>query len=160
MLQRVYIETTIPSFYYNLRPEQEMLTVMNWTREWWDRQRLNYDLVSSPAVIEELRGGDHPQKREKIALLANVPLLEVTAAVLEILEVYIAHRLMPQDRRGDALHLALASQYRCDILLTWNCLHLANANKVRHIQRVNSLLGLPVPVLCTPLQLMEDAHDS
>jgi hypothetical protein len=37
---------------------------------------------------------------------------------------------------------------------------LANANKFRHIQRVNSLLGLPVPVLSTPLQLMEETHDS
>lgn len=33
MLQKVYIETTIPSFYYNQRPEPEMVTVMNWTRE-------------------------------------------------------------------------------------------------------------------------------
>ncbi len=87
-------------------------------------------------------------------------MLEVTPAVLEIVEVYVAHKLMPRDRSGDALHLALASHHGCDILLTWNCVHLANANKARHIQRVNSLLGLPVPVLTTPLQLMEEADDS
>ncbi len=160
MLKKVYIETTIPSFYYNQRLEREMQTVMNWTREWRDQHRVAYEVVCSPAVIDELREGEHPQKREKIALLANIPLLEVTRAVLEIVEVYVAHKLMPQDRSGDALHLALASHYGCDILLTWNCVHLANANKVRHLQRVNSLLGLPAPVLCTPLQLMEDANDS
>jgi predicted nucleic acid-binding protein len=155
MMKKVYIETTIPSFYHNLRPEPEMVTVMNWTRQWWDQHRAAYEVVSSPAVIDELREGEHRQKREKIALLANVPMLEVTAEVLEIVEVYIAHKLMPQDRSGDALHLALASHYGCDILLTWNCVHLANANEFPHIQRVNALLGLPVPVLATPLQLME-----
>ena len=88
------------------------------------------------------------------------PLWLALSSHAQDVEVYVAHKLMPQDRAGDALHLALASHYGCDILLTWNCVHLANANKFRHIQRVNALLGLSVPVLSTPLQLMEDDHDS
>lgn len=36
----------------------------------------------------------------------------------------------------------------------WNCEHLANANKFGHIRRVNTLLGLHVPSLVTPLELM------
>ena len=39
-------------------------------------------------------------------------------------------------------------------LLTWNCRHLANANKFGHIRRVNTLLGLYVPSLVTPLELL------
>jgi hypothetical protein len=37
-----------------------------------------------------------------------------------------------------------------------NCRHLANANKFGHIRRVNTLLGLYVPSLVTPLELLED----
>jgi hypothetical protein len=37
---------------------------------------------------------------------------------------------------------------------SWNCQHLANANKFGHIRRVNSLFGLYVPVLATPLELL------
>lgn len=33
MLKRVYIETTIPSFYYNPRPGADMVARVNWTRE-------------------------------------------------------------------------------------------------------------------------------
>jgi len=58
--------------------------------------------------------------------------------------------------RSDALHLALASFHACDILLTWNCKHLANANKTGHIHHVNALLGIRVPVLAMPNQLLED----
>ena len=56
---------------------------------------------------------------------------------------------------GDADHLALASFYACDMLVTWNCRHLANANKTGHIRRVNALLGLRSPMLITPLELLE-----
>ncbi len=37
---------------------------------------------------------------------------------------------------------SIPSFFKCDFLLTWNCAHLANANKFKHIQRVNTMLGL------------------
>ena len=55
--------------------------------------------------------------------------------------------------------LALASHHKCDFLVTWNCRHLANANKFGHIRRVNTMLGLFVPALVTPLELIGDDHD-
>ncbi len=84
--------------------------------------------------------------------MSNLPLIEITHAVAEIVESYISHRLMPAEPTGDALHLARASFHKCDFLVSWNCLHLANANKFGHIPRVNHLLGLFVPELVTPLE--------
>ena len=63
---------------------------------------------------------------------------------------------MPKERLGDALHLALASYHKCDFLLTWNCRHIANANKFAHIRTINSRLGLFVPTLVTPMGLFEE----
>jgi hypothetical protein len=56
--------------------------------------------------------------------------------------------------------LALASYHKCDFLVTWNCAHLANANKFGHIRRVNAMLGLFVPALVTPLQLLESPDEA
>jgi hypothetical protein len=65
---------------------------------------------------------------------------------------------MPRDARGDAAHLAMASLHGVDFLLTWNCRHLANANKADHLRVINTRLRLTVPVLTTPMTLMpEDA---
>ena len=61
---------------------------------------------------------------------------------------------MPAVRGGDALHLAFASYYECDYLVTWDYRHLANANKFQHIRRVNVKLGLAVPQIVTPRELM------
>ena len=76
-----------------------------------------------------------------------------------IVDAYIQHHLMPNDPKGDALHLALASYHRCQFLLTWNCAHLANANKQEHIRHINALLGLHVPILTTPLELIEKLEE-
>jgi hypothetical protein len=91
-----------------------------------------------------------------------VPLVPVVPAIAEIVETYIRHEVMPADPGGDALHLALASYHKCDFLVPWNCRHLANANKFGHIRRVNTMLGLFVPALVTPLELLggDDESDS
>jgi hypothetical protein len=44
--------------------------------------------------------------------------------------------------------------------LAWNCRHLANANKFGHIRRVNALLGLFVPALVTPLELLGGSDET
>jgi predicted nucleic acid-binding protein len=80
--------------------------------------------------------------------------LQITEDIRQIVREYIARRLMPADPSGDALHLAIASYYGCDFLATWNCKHLANANKFERIAQVNVILGLAVPALVTPLELM------
>ena len=63
---------------------------------------------------------------------------------------------MPDDILGDAVHLAYASYYKIDYLLTWNCNHLANANKKQHIKIINTKLDLFTPELITPLELFTE----
>jgi len=156
MKPTVYIETTIPSFYHSIRATPEMTTVRQWTRDWWDGESFRYSLVTSYAVLQELEQGEHSHKPEKLAMLSKLPLLTISAPVAEIVEVYIQRKIMPANTTGDALHLALASFYNCDYLLTWNCKHIANANKFNHIRRVNQLLHLKTPELVTPLELTKE----
>lgn len=155
-MDTVYIETSIPSTYFEQRTDPKIVARREWTRDWWDNHRHEYRLVTSNAVLEELNGADYPMKREKIALMDGLELLAISPAIAEIVEIYIARYVMPQDPAGDALHLALASHHKCDVLLTWNCQHLANLNKQGQIRRMNTLLGLHVPSLVTPLELLEE----
>jgi len=151
---RVYIETTIPSFYHDARTTPDVVARRDWTRRWWSLAVECYELVTSPAVLEELMRGNPERGAKRLALVRDLPLLEIEPAISEIVEAYIDHRVMPADPGGDAMHLALASHHKCDFLVTWNCQHLANANKFGHIRRVNALLGLFVPTLVTPLELL------
>jgi len=160
---RVYVETTIPSFYYEIRTAPEIVARRAWTRQWWDNSAGNdYELVTSPAVLDELTAGLANRSTEWLALVRDLPLLPVEKAISEIVQTYVRHKIMPSNPSGDALHLALASYHKCEFLVTWNCKHLANANKFGHIRRVNGMLGLFVPALVTPLELLggRDERDS
>jgi len=155
MKPTIYIETTIPSYYFNSRADAELQVLSKWTRDWWDHWRKGYQLVSSVAVIEELQRGKHPLQKEKLAMIASLPLLEITPRVLDVVDAYIANKVMPGDPRGDALHLALASVAKCDMLLSWNCRHIVNPRKEEHIEALNTKMHLHIPRLFTPFELLK-----
>ncbi|ESQ10595.1 MAG: type II toxin-antitoxin system VapC family toxin [Thiohalocapsa sp. PB-PSB1] len=157
MKETVYVETSIFSFFYDDRQSHAVIAMRDWTHQWWHKHREDYLLVTSTAVLDELMRGTKPHKQDALELALNLPAMEPTNEIEEIMQVYFKHHLMPRDPFGDALHLALASFHKSDYLLTWNCQNLANANKATHIRRINTLLGLHVPLLTTPLELMGEA---
>jgi predicted nucleic acid-binding protein len=106
-------------------------------------------------VIDELSRGRFPGKDDALKLVHDLELLPVVGEMEEVVTVYVSHCVMPKDAVGDALHLATASFYGCDYLLTWNCKHLANANKYRHMRRINVMMYLATRSLVTPLELLQ-----
>lgn len=151
MRPTVYIETTIPSYYCDDR--SELHNEIARTREWWDEERATYECFVSPAVLDELAAGSYTTQRAALALVKKLAILEIATEVVDIATVYQSRGVMPKAPVRDALHLAIASFYRMDYLLTWNCRHLANANKFRRIEAVNAEMGLSIPLLVTPHQL-------
>lgn len=150
----VYIETTIPSFYHDFRPDPEIVARRHWTREWWAGARERYSLLTSELVVDELSAGISQLVPLRLHLIKDVPELSVTSEVSAIAETYMRHKLMPSNPGNDAFHLALASLSGCMFLVTWNCRHLANENKALHIQKINQRLGLRSPEIVTPLNLL------
>ncbi len=153
---KIYIETTIPSFYFETRRNVECVSRRNWTRRWWDNHRSEHKLATSLVVRDELSDPKYPEakRRNALALLDELPVLDLHPRIDEIVQAYVQSLLMPQQPTADAIHLALASVYGCDVLLTWNCVHLANPNKFGHIQKVNQRLGMTAPAVITPLELL------
>lgn len=103
-----------------------------------------------------MQQGEYETQAAAIGLIDDLPRLEVVDDIANIIDIYLLNHLMPKERIGDALHLALASYHKCDFLLTWNCTHIANANKFEHIRIINARLGLFVPTLVTPMGLSEE----
>jgi hypothetical protein len=152
--ETVYLDATVPSYYYDQR--ESIRTFAQVTRRWWREERDRFRLVSSLATIAELQRGDYPRRSEVVRLAAGLEMLRACPDVTEIATAYVDSLVMPRDAEGDALHLAYASYYNVDFLPTWNCNHLANANKEQHIRSVNGRLHLHTPRIITPLELFEE----
>ncbi len=74
--------------------------------------------------------------------------------ILKPAQCLVAEGPIPRKATGDALHIAIATVYACEYLLTWNCRHIANAEIQREVRRVVSKQGFELPILCTPEELM------
>ena len=130
MKEKVYLDSTIPSYYFDERKSLE--TFIKITRKWWSEMSGNYDIFISDVVLQELNDGNYPQKEKIIEFVSIIPLLPIVNDIEQIIEFYIDNYVMPRNFIGDAAHLAYSSYYDIEYLLTWNCNHLANANKQKH----------------------------
>lgn len=155
-MPRVFIETTIPSFYFESRAERRMREWHAQTRHWWDRHRARHELITSPLVLAEFGRSPAAKSREADRFFEDVRIVSPPPGFEAVVRHYIEHKLMPSDAAGDAAHLAIASMSDADFLLTWNCRHLANANKQRHIRVINERLRLCVPTITTPYELIPE----
>ena len=160
MSKLVYVETSVPSFYYDTRAGHDMQAMRQWTRDWWHLSKFDQELVIGPPVLLELGEAPAPKREKALKLIEGLRILPYSDEIIDIVEAYFAHKLMPREAQGDADHLALASFYNCDLLVTWNCKHLANANKFGHVHRINGLLGLRTPALVTPQQMLEQDDEN
>ena len=133
--EKVYLDTTIPSYYFDQR--ESLASYIEVTKKWWNEMSGDYNLFLSDAVLQELNEGDYPRKKDIMRFVSNIPLLPVVDDIEQIVEFYISNYVMPQTLVGDAVHLAYASYFDIEYLLTWNCNHLANANKRKHIRIIN-----------------------
>lgn len=154
MRKKVYLDTTIPSYMFDNREQIKFL--IDITKKWWNEESPKFSVTTSEGTINELNRGNYPQKEKIIEFTLGLTILPFVEEIAQISQVYVDNYLMPRDFEGDAMHLAYASYYKADFLLTWNCNHLANANKKNHIRIINTKLGLFVPELITPMELFEE----
>lgn len=68
---------------------------------------------------------------------------------------YIKEGIIPVQKIDDAMHVAFATYYEFDILLSWNFRHLANIKKQMAINAVNESEGyLKKLSLLNPMEVM------
>jgi len=157
MPKLVYIETTIPS-YLAAWPSRDLRQAARQqiTHDWWNNQRRKFDLCTSQTVLDEAAAGDPDAANRRTPHLQDLPLLDLTEAVNNVATMIMNSGLLPQKAARDAVHIAVASVHRVDILLTWNCRHIANAAIMKELSEVVEQCGYEMPVLCTPEELLGD----
>lgn len=157
MTKRVYIETTIAS-YLAARPSRDLLQAARQqiTHDWWNSRRQGFDLCISQIVLDEAAAGDPDAAQRRLPFLQGIPLLDLTQSVNDVARAIMESGLLPEKAIRDAIHIAVSSVHRIDILLTWNCRHIANAAIMKELGAIVARCGYELPVLCTPEELLGD----
>jgi len=91
--------------------------------------------------------------------LLEMPLLDINAHSVELAKGLVASGIVPIKASEDALHISIATVHFVDYLLTWNCRHIANPEVQARIAEHFRPLGLSLPFICTPDELLGDQDD-
>ncbi|MGB7445274.1 MAG: type II toxin-antitoxin system VapC family toxin [Coleofasciculaceae cyanobacterium] len=155
MSETVYIETSIIG-YLTARPSNNLILMANLeaTREWWETRRDQFTLYISQVVLDEVGRGDSEISSKRLEILRDFPLLEINEAVQNLATQFLAKSNLPSKAADDALHIAAATVYSLDYLLTWNCKHIANAQIQKKLAQISFDSGYELPTICTPYELM------
>ena len=157
MKPSVYLETTIPSYLTAWRsPELVMAANQEATRSWWDMARVRFDVFISILVLDQASSGDSEAAKRRLAIIHEIPVLDISEQAEALAAKLLAGAALPIKAKADALHIAIATVHGMDYLLTWNCKHIANAAMRLKIESICKLCGYEPPIICTPLELMED----
>ena len=154
MKPTVYLETTIIS-YLAARPTRDLIAFARQqiTHEWWDVSSLRFDLCTSVVVRDEALRGDPQAAARRIEYLRRARLLISPPEAEPLAVALVKDGAIPAVAATDAAHIAVAAAAGIEYLLTWNCTHINNAQRIRLIQSVCERHGFECPMICTPEEL-------
>ena len=92
-------------------------------------------------------------------LLKNLPSkfrerLVINQQVINLAEEYINQKVVGKTSREDCTHIAIATIYQADLLVSWNFKHIVNSNRIRGYNHVNSQHGLTQITIKSPREII------
>ena len=154
-MDTVYIETSIVS-HATAWPSSDPATAVlqNQAKRWMDEQRPKFNVVTSRLVLDEAARGDSDAAQRRLAMLADIPILDPNPDVETVADEIVARSLIPETAKLDASHVASAALGGVQFLLTQNCRHIANAAVLPRLYRLLDELGLPGLLIYTPTEFL------
>ena len=151
MTLRIHVETSVVS-YLTARPSTDDLKAVKqqMTQRWWARDVPLGSVFISSYVIDEASKGDPQAAQERLESIRGLQALPATVEIESLAEYLLHGGGLPANARLDALHVACASVHRMDVLLTWNCTHIANPTQLPVMRGLCAALGYRLPELVTP----------
>ena len=152
---KIYLDTSVINFLYSDQsPEKKEITI-----DFFENYVDLYDTYISDIVLAEINRTKTSEKRKLLFDAISRYKIEIydviTNEILELANKYIFESIIPASKIEDAQHIAFATYYEFDILLSWNFRHLANINKQRLINGLNLKYGyLKQILLLNPMEVI------
>lgn len=126
------------------------------TEAWWRDEADACDLFISNYVTDEIMDGDPNEAALRAEAAKGIPSLDGTLdAVMVLARRLLEADALPQKAKTDAHHIATAAVHGMDVLLTWNCHHMANTVTLPKTVSVVATAGYRCPMIITPLSFSQ-----
>ena len=144
---RIYIENSVVGGYFDAIFEEA-------TKKLFEKfGNGEYFAVISTHTYGELNNGA-PENVKSILETIPYEKIDVTGVMLDLTQKYMDEKIISEQYRSDALHIAIATISRVDVLVSWNFKHIVNLNRIRLFNSVNLKEGYNLLEIRTPLEVI------
>ena len=81
--------------------------------------------------------------------------VETTPECWALQQAYLDAEVVGPRSADDALHIAIATFYEVDMVVSWNFKHIVHFDKIAGFESVNLLKGYRTPRIYSPMEVIE-----
>ena len=148
MIKSAYLDTSVFGGYFDEEFSES-------TVHFFDRIiRENIELIVSEVLTAELENAPE-HVRNLLSSFPNnqIQSIDVNQEAEQLAKSYISEKVVGKTSYADCLHIALATLYNADILVSWNFKHIVNIDRIRGYNSVNLKQGYKMIEIYSPLEL-------
>ena len=117
-------------------------------------KRHRFTLVSSAVVQAEIEPSPENVRKLFDEMITMADMVSVDSAALVLQESYLKEGIVTANSSDDALHVALATTAKCDLIVSWNFKHIVHFEKIPKYNAVNTLQGYGKIGIFSPLEVI------
>ncbi len=156
----VYLETSFISYLTApVSSDEAVARRQAATHKWWEEERPKCDVFISDVVVEESKQGNRDRAKARLDVLERIRVVLESDESRALTQVLLAAHALPPNSSTDAAHISIAAVHHADIVLTWNCRHIANPVTLPLTAVTLNNSGYRCPALATPMQLLEARNE-
>jgi len=112
--------------------------------------------VISEVTIEEIQNAPDFIKSDFESYRDFLELIPVNDEVTSLAEKYIDEKIVSRKYYEDAMHIAFATVYNIDLLVSWNFKHIVNYNRIVQFNGVNIKNGYKDVMIYSPMEVLNE----
>ena len=87
-------------------------------------------------------------------------IVSLTPQAIELSRAYLERKILPQNYRDDARHIAMATIARADLVVSWNFKHIVHFEKIQRFNAVNIEMGYKPIQIYSPREVTRHGRES
>jgi len=153
--QKIYMETTLFNFFIDKdKGDAHTDTVKLFKEIAADK----YEAYTSDYVIDELERAPEEKRNKMINLISEygIKVLESDIAASKLADLYIEQGIIPIKYRNDGLHIAIATVYGLDMIISMNFEHIVKRKTIKMTEHINTMNGYHAVEIYSPMEVIEN----
>lgn len=155
MIKSLYIDTSVYGGYFDIEFEKETIPFFDNVF----KQGIQI-LISDIIELEIYRGPEFVISFFESIDKELIQRIDMTDEVRDLSLKYISEKVVGKTSIADCQHIAYATIYKADVLVSWNFKHIVNLERIRGYNSINFREGYQMTEIRTPKEIFSYENEN